>query len=218
MGRKKNKVRINIFRRIKNSLIVFGGALKKRYFTDKISAFTITKMNESYMKSLITATNKKEALNMIFKSATELGHEYMVELSAFLESNIHVPPAYAKAAWLMFSGHKPSSVTYEIEKIKHHTCYKLLFTDKNCAWCKDIEFDTNFCVYPAGAYNGAGQTWAELTGAPYNIICRETKCKATGAEACEFVFFIAPKECPIEDIKEAHPEWFEIIEHEFFEF
>ncbi len=210
--------KINIFRRFKNKIIVTGAKAKKKWATEKVASFTVTKMNETLVKELIQAVGEKEAMEKIFRAAANLGHEYMLELSSLLEGHIDTMPAYAQAAWLMFSGHKLEATNYQEIQIGEYTCPALKFVDPSCPWCKNISFESPFCTYPAGAYNGAGQTWAELTDEPYNFFVRELKCKAQGAKHCEFLFLACPKDMSIDVLKQEKPEWFEYIDYGFFSF
>ena len=211
-------IKMGIPTKIRNNLMVRFVKLQKRYFTNKVSVFTLKKMNEVLVKEFVKMYGKKEGIERIFREAAEIGHEFMIELSANLKEDFRSIPAYAQAAWEMFSGHEPSHIEFGKAKIEEHEVLYVKFQDKNCPWCENILAEHNLCVFPAGAYNGAGQTWAELTGNPYNIFVRETQCKATGAPYCEWIFIACPKEMSIEALKEEHPEWFETISYGFFKF
>lgn len=218
MNLEGKKVKIGLFKRIRNGLMVFAARLQKQFFYDKTATFTVTKLHEALVKNAVEAYGLKEGLNKVYRAGEELGHEFMMELSTHLIKDLKASPAYAKAAWETFAGHKLSHIEYKEVEINGYKCQALIFSDKDCPWCKDISFETHFCAFPAGAYNGASATWAVLTKTPVKIFVRETKCKAIGDPYCEWTYLVVPEDMPLEVLKEAHPEWFEVIEEGFFEF
>jgi len=212
------KIKIGLFKKIRNALMVIAARIQKQLFFEKSAIFTVSKLNEAFVKGMVESYGLKEGMNRVYRAGEELGHEFMVELSPHMVDDLMATPAYAKAAWETFSGHKLSDLEFREIEIGGYKCLYLVFRDKNCPWCKNITFNTHFCAFPAGAYNGASATWAILTGKPYKIFVRETKCKAVGDKYCEWTYITAPKDMPIDVLKEAHPEWFEVIEEGFFEF
>ena len=218
MDVKSKKVKIGIFKRIRNSLMVFVARIQKSLFYEKTAVFTLTKLNEALVKELVEAHGVKEGIKKVYKAGEQLGHEFMMELSTHMVKDVKATPAYVIAAWETFTGHKPSSVEFKEIEIEGYKGYKTVFRDKNCPWCKNISFDTHFCVFPAGTYNGATATWAVITKTPLKMLVRETKCKAVGDEYCEWTFYTLPEDAPIEIIKKLHPDWFEIIDSGYFEF
>jgi len=211
-------VKIGPFKKIRNAIMLFAAKLQKQFFFEKTATFTITKLNEAFVKTAVESYGLKEGMNRIYRAGEELGHEFMVELAAHMVSDLKASPTYAKAAWNTFSGHSPSHLEFKEIEIDGHQCYIVTFRDDDCPWCRNISFETHFCAFPAGAYNGATATWAIITGTPLKFIVRETKCKAVGDEYCEFVYLIVPENMPIEVIKNAYPKWFEIIEEGYYEY
>ena len=95
--------------------------------------------------------------------------------------------------------------------------YKLI--EEDSPFCRDIAFPHRFCQFPAGAYQGASQTWAALTyDGAYHTLCRETKCRAVGDPYCEITLLILKKEIPIEFLEEHMPEFFEDIKTGFVDY
>jgi predicted hydrocarbon binding protein len=91
--------------------------------------------------------------------------------------------------------------------------------DDNSPFCRNISFPHKFCQFPAGAFQGASQTWAALThDGALHTHCRETKCKAVGDPYCELTLVIIRKEIPIEFLQNHMPELFEDIDTGFVDY
>ncbi len=188
------------------------GAKIKKWRSETADVFTIQKLNEALITELVSAYGVKEALNKIFLKAWEMGHEFMLELKSVLPKDVDMIPAIGHAAWLLFSGREPTKITFDKNyKVGEYTLLKLTLIDENSPWCRGIESKFPFGVFPAGAYQGASQTWSVLTRHDFKTFARETKCKATGDPYCELTLLFAPHDMPIEVLKKEHPEFFEWI-------
>jgi len=203
---------------MKNWLIIQASKIKK-WRSEKVLTLTITKLNELLMHSLVELVGPREALNRVFKGGMSLGNEFMMELSAHLETDIKRAPAYGEAAWMMFAGRKPTEQSFNKETIGDEEAWVYRLRDEDCPFCRNITFPHRFCQFPAGAYQGAGQTWSALTHqGKYHIICRETKCKAVGDPYCELTFLVIRREVPIEFLMQNRPELFEDVSIGFVEY
>jgi len=141
-----------------------------------------------------------------------LGHEFMMELSAYLEADVNRVPAYGESAWMMFAGKAPSGQSFQKVKMGEFEAYEYKLEDDDCPFCRNISFPRRFCQFPAGAFQGATQTWSTLThDGGYHGVCRETKCKAVGDPHCELTVLLVPKDMPIELVKELRPDMFEDV-------
>ncbi|TXT54513.1 MAG: hypothetical protein BAJATHORv1_60009 [Candidatus Thorarchaeota archaeon] len=196
---------------MKNWLIIQASKAKK-FGSEKVVTMTLTKLNDLLMTSLLDIVGPEKSLQMVFEGGVQLGHEFMMELSAHLEPDVGRIPAYGEAAWIMFSGHKPTEQTLEEIEIDGKEAHLYTFTDDDSPWCRDISFPHKFCQFPAGAYQGAAQTWSMLTrDSEYNILSRETKCRAAGDNYCEFQVYFIPQEIDLTTVKETYPHLFEEI-------
>ncbi|MBD3408382.1 MAG: hypothetical protein GF411_19825 [Candidatus Lokiarchaeota archaeon] len=196
---------------MKNWLIIQASKAKK-LGSEKVVTMTLTKLNDLLMTSLLDIAGPEKSLQTVFEGGVQLGHEFMMELSAHLEPDESRIPAYGEAAWIMFSGHKPTEQNLENIEIDEKEAFLYTFTDDDSPWCRDISFPHKFCQFPAGAYQGAAQTWSVLTrDGYYNVLSRETKCKAVGDDCCEFKVFFVPQTIDIARMKELYPSLFEEI-------
>lgn len=203
---------------MKNWLIVQASKLKK-LAGEKVLVLTLTKLNQLLNESLVEKMGPKEGLKIAFEGGLSLGHEFMMELAAHLEKDINRVPAYVEAAWILFSGHSPTTQEFRKLEIDGVEIHESKFTDKDCPWCRDISFPHKFCQFPAGAFQGAAQTWSALTrNGEYNLICRETKCSAVGDEFCEWTMIFIPKGTSLSFIREHFPELFEDVDTGFVEY
>ncbi len=203
---------------VKKWLLVQGSKLKKM-FSEKVMTLTETKLNEILMENLTELAGPEEAIRRIFEGGMKLGNEFMVELSAQLEDDIDLVPAYAEAAWIMFAGKAPTDHSFEKKEIDGHEVWIYHWSDDDCPFCRNIQFPHKFCAFPAGAYQGAAQTWSALVNdGAFHALAREVRCKAQGADACEYILVMVKKETPIELLKEHMPDLFEVIEAGFVDY
>ncbi len=203
---------------MKNWLVVQASKIKK-LGSEKVVTLTVTKMNELLVQSLSEAIGPEQALTKVFDGGMALGHEFMMELSAVLEKKIERVPAYGEAAWLMFAGKSPTSHTFEKLEIEGEVVWKYTLIDDDSPFCRNISFPHRFCQFPAGAYQGASQTWSALAReGEFHTICRETKCKAVGDEHCELTLIIVNREVPIEFIQTHFPIMFEDVKTGFVDY
>lgn len=202
---------------MKNWLIVQAAKMKK-WGMDKTAAFLTTRLNIALVTSLVNVLGKEKAMQQIFDYAWNFGHEFMLELQSNLPSEMSNLPAIGRSAWLTFTGQEPLSVKPKIWKIGEFDVYSYILKADKCVFCEGVSFDGSFCTFAAGAFEGAAQTWIDLTGKPRRGLTRETKCKAKGDPYCELTVLFIPEEVPIELIREEHPEWFEEIKSGFKSF
>jgi len=203
---------------MKNWLLIQASKIKK-FGSEKALTLTVTKLNELLVQSLSETIGPEDALEKVFEGGMSLGHEFMMELSAVLEKNVERVPAYGEAAWMMFAGKTPTEQTFEKLTVEGEEVWKYTLRDDDNPFCRNIAFPRRFCQFPAGAYQGASQTWAALThNGDLHTLCRETKCKAVGDEYCEFTLVIVNKEIPIEFMQRHMPEMFEDIKTGFIDY
>jgi hypothetical protein len=202
---------------MKDWVLVQGAKLKKMTMK-KVAGFTITKMNTALMTNLVKAVGREKAKEMVFNEAAEMGHEFMLELFAQMPKDLERSGGIGKAAWLTFAGKAPSETIFEPIKMGEYEGLMLIIRDDDCVFCEGVAFDSTFCTFPAGAFQGASQTWCELTGHPVKTFVRETKCKAKGDPYCEITQLIVPKEMPIEFLKKERPELFEELDIGFISY
>lgn len=203
---------------MKNWLIIQATKTKK-FLGEKVVTLTLTKLNELLMNELVETLGPKEGMKRTFEGGLNLGHEFMMELSAQLEPHMSRIPAYGEAAWIMFSGKKPTTQSFEKKIIAGEEIWVYVFTDDDSPWVRNISFPHRFCQFPAGAFQGAGQTWSTLMRhGEFHVISRETKCKAVGDPFCEFVFVLLNKDIPISFLKEHMPQLFEDIDSGFVDY
>ncbi len=199
--------------------LLIQAAKAKKMMSEKALTLTITKLNELLTETTIEALGPEEGFRTIFEGGMSLGHEFMMELSAHLEPAFERIPAYGEAAWLMFAGRTPTGQSFTSEKMDDETIWIYRLQDEDCPFCRNISFPHKFCWFPAGAYQGASQTWATLVhDGAYHTLCRETKCKAVGDPYCELTLLILRREVPIESVKRARPEWFTELETGFVDY
>jgi hypothetical protein len=203
---------------MKNWLIVQASKAKK-FVGEKVVTLTLTKLNELLMNELVEALGPHAGMKKVFEGGMNLGHEFMMELSAQLESTEERIPAYGEAAWIMFSGKKPTTQSFEKKTIEGEEIFIYTFTDEDSPWVRNISFPHRFCQFPAGAFQGAGQTWSSLMReGEFHVITRETKCKAVGDPFCEFIFVLIRKELPLSFLEKHMPELFEDIDTGFIDY
>ena len=195
------------------------GAKLKKSMMDKVATFTLTKMNIAMMTALVNNVGREKALEEIFNNSCEMGHEFMLELYSQMPSNIERIGGIAQAAWIIFAGQAASETINERVKIgKYEDVLQVRLRDKACPFCEGVNFDASFCTFPVGAYQGASQTWIELTGHNLKSFVRETKCRAKGDPYCEITLLMAPLEMTVDELKEERPELFEEIKIGFVTF
>ena len=195
------------------------GAKLKKSTMSKVATFTLTKMNIAMMSSLVNNIGREKALEEIFQQSSEMGHEFMLELYSQMPSKIERIGGIAQAAWIIFAGKDPSETINEKITIgKYDNVQQVILRDDQCPFCEGVNFDVSFCTFPVGAYQGASQTWIELTGHNLKSFVRETKCKAKGDPYCEITLIMAPLEMTIEELKEEKPELFEELQIGFITF
>ena len=203
---------------MKNWLVIQASKLKK-FSSEKVVTLTVTKLNELLVQSLVEIEEPMTALTKVFDGGMALGHEFMMELSAVLENKFDRIPAYGEAAWIMFAGKAPTEQHFEKIDIEGEEVWVYKLIDDDSPFCRNISFPHRFCQFPAGAYQGASQTWAALTqDGNYHTLCRETKCKAVGDQYCELTLYILHKDIPIEFLKQHRPELFEDIDSGFVDY
>jgi len=195
---------------MKNWMIELGAKLKK-LSSEKVLTLTETKLNEILVKELTKEIGYQEAAKRIFEGAWQLGHEFMLELSPMLKPDVTLIKGYGHAAWVLFAGKKPDELIYREIQIGDYKVHELILRDYDSPFSRNIRFKHKFCMFPAGAYQGASQTWAYITKQPYKTIARETKCKAVGDPYCELTLWVVPEDMPEEEVRKARPEWFEEI-------
>ena len=145
---------------MKDWLLVQGAKVKKMTMK-KAAAFTVTRLNVALMTSLVKAIGREEALQQVFDMATEMGHEFMLELYSNMPSNVERTPGIGASAWLMFTGKKPMETIFHDIKIADYDCKEMFLRDDKCTFCEGVVFDTCFCNFAAGAFQGASQTWVD---------------------------------------------------------
>lgn len=203
---------------MKNWLVIQASKVKK-LGSEKVVTLTVTKLNELLVQSLSEAAGTEKALEQVFEGGMSLGHEFMMELSSVLEKSIDRVPAYGEAAWLMFAGKAPTEQSFERLEIEGEEIWRYTLIDNDSPFCRNISFPNRFCQFPAGAYQGASQTWSALTHeGGFHTLCRETKCKAVGDGHCELTLLIIRKEVPIEFIQVHFPQMFEDIKTGFVDY
>ncbi len=203
---------------MKNWLIVQASKVKK-WTGEKVMTLTMTKLNQLMIESFVELEGPNAGLKRAFEGGMTLGHEFMMELAAHLEDKIERVLAYGEGAWIMFSGHAPTDASFREFEVDGVKIYEYILNDANCPWCKNIEFPHRFCQFPAGAYQGAAQTWSLLTqDNGLKVLSREIKCKAVGDEFCEWKLLFFPKDTPIEFAKEHFPEMFEDVDTGYIEY
>lgn len=194
------------------------GAKLKKFTMNKVATFTLTKMNIAMMTSLVKVAGREKALEEIFHQSCEMGHEFMLELYSQMPSSVERIGGIAQAAWIIFAGQEPTETIREPIKIGKHEGQLVLVRDTHCPFCEGVNFDTSFCTFPVGAYQGASQTWSELTGHNLKSFVRETKCKAKGDPYCELTLLMMPLEMTIEELREERPELFSELQIGFITF
>ncbi|MHA1770742.1 MAG: hypothetical protein ACTSYL_00040 [Candidatus Thorarchaeota archaeon] len=203
---------------VKNWFIIQGSKLKK-FTSEKILSLTATKLNELLIENLTEMAGEDETILRVFKGGMKLGNEFMMELSAHLINDIETVPAYGEAAWILFAGKAPTWQKWEKTEFDGHKAWIYRWADDDCSFCRNIQFPRKFCAFPAGAFQGAAQTWSALMNdGAYHVLSREVKCKAQGADACEYVLVLVEKETPLEVLKEHMPELFEDIQLGFVDY
>ncbi len=203
---------------VKNWLLVQASKVKK-FSSEKVLTLTVTRLNQLLVESLAEVMGPRKALQRVFEGGMSLGHEFMIELSAHLDPDHERIPAYGEAAWIMFAGKSPTEQSYETVEIDGETVYIYRWADDDCPFCRNIRFPHRFCQVPAGAYQGASQTWAALMhDGAFHTLAREVKCKATGDERCEFIMVMVRKEVPVSFVQKHMPELFEDIQLGFVDY
>ncbi|NWF96978.1 MAG: hypothetical protein HXY34_12625 [Candidatus Thorarchaeota archaeon] len=193
---------------MKNWLIIQASKAKK-LASEKVLTLTLTKLNQLLMQTAVDTMGTSAGPKHVFEGGMSLGHEFMMELSAQLEGDFERIPAYGEAAWIMFAGRTPTKQSYEKVEVEGETVYIYTLQDDDSPFCRSISFPMKFCWFPAGAYQGAAQTWSALTmNGDYHVICRETKCKAVGDDCCELTLLVLRKELPLEFVKTHWPHFF----------
>ncbi|MEM2142715.1 MAG: hypothetical protein QXS20_08495 [Candidatus Thorarchaeota archaeon] len=203
---------------MKNWLIVQASKAKKM-MSEKGLTLTTTKLNQLLMQTAVELLGPQAGPKHVFEGGMALGHEFMMELSAQLEGDFERVPAYGEAAWIIFAGRTPTKQTYEKCTVDNQTVYVYTLQDDDSPFSRNIRFPMKFCWFPAGAYQGAAQTWATLTmGGAYHVICRETKCKAVGDDCCELTLLIMSSELPLDFVKRNWPDFFSSIDTGFVDY
>ncbi len=203
---------------VRNWLLVQGSKLKKMA-SEKVLTITMTKLNEMLMHNLTELVGPEEAMKRVFEGGLTLGNEFMIELSAHLINDIDTVPAYAEAAWILFAGKKPTWQKFEKKNIDGTDVWIHRWGDADCPFCRNIQFPHKFCNFPAGAFQGASQTWSALTNdGEFHSLVREIKCKAQGADECEWLLVMVRKDVPLEFLKDNMPEMFEELQLGFVDY
>jgi hypothetical protein len=122
---------------MKNWLLIQASKIKK-WGSEKTLSLTVTKLNELLVQSLTEAVGPDQALSQVFEGGMALGHEFMMELSAFLESDINRVPAYGESAWMMFAGKAPSGQSFQKIKLGDFEAYEYKLEDDDCPFCRNI--------------------------------------------------------------------------------
>ncbi len=203
---------------VKNWLLVQASKIKK-LTGEKALTLTVTKLNELLVEQLTEALGPDQAFERIFEGGLQLGHEFMMELSAHLDPAFERMPAYGEAAWILFAGKAPTWQQFQKTEIGGKEAYIYQWADDDCPFCRNIRFPHKFCAFPAGAYQGAAQTWSALTrNGEHHMLVRETKCKAIGDNRCEFMLVSVHRDVSLEQLRGEMPELFEDFHYGFVDY
>jgi predicted hydrocarbon binding protein len=173
------------------------GKLRKHFGMETVSVFTVRNLYISSFMDLMEEQGYEKAARKMFSWGYSMGHEYMLTLTKDVEKlkPFEDTPLVAKLAWYFFSGRSLAGVKDWWEEWLDKRVYLLKFWDDDSPWCRGIELSgKKMCFYPAGAYEGAYQTAQLIMGLDRVAIVRETACKASGDDRCEFLIIDLPFE------------------------
>jgi len=98
-------------------------------------------------------------------------------------------------AWYFFSGKFLSGFEDWWEKWLGKDIYLAKFWDDDCPWCRGLELpEKRVCSYPAGGCEGAYWAAYLIMDQKRMGLVRETACKASGDDRCEFLVIDLPYE------------------------
>jgi len=189
---------------------VFGSTVTDTYTLNRVYVMAVTEMYRHY--------GYEEAARRLFEWGYVMGHSYMLRLEKDLARfNMDAPTIklIGRMAWYMFAGNDPETLI-ETREEEEGTVFILRVRDPNSPWDAGLKLGKKVAHYPAGAYEAAGNTFAEIvTGGKWRTFTRNTKSVAAGDPYTELVHIMVPTSMPKERVFELFPEHFEEISYDF---
>ena len=200
---------------------VFLTKIRKRLQSQTVDIFTLNRVYLMAVTEMIKAYGYEEAMKRVFEWGYIMGHAYLLRLEKDVEKFSHneiTTRLIGRTAWYIFSGTDPE-VIVEKHDFFGKEALLLIVRDRNSPWDKEFTIGKKIAYYPAGAYEGAANTFT-LIVEKGRIKCfsRNTKSLSAGDECTEIVTIYVPKEATKEQIEKVFPGFLnDIVSYEMSE-
>ncbi len=199
------------------------GVLRKHFGMETVSSVTLRNLYISSLTYLIEKEGRDKAIEKEFSWGYDMGYEVVQSLAKevkrikpFKETKIMI-----NLAWYFFSGKFISGFEDWWEKWLGKDIYLARFWDEDCPWCRGLEIpEKRVCSYPAGGCEGAYWAAYLIIGQKRVGLVRETKCRSSGDDRCEFLVIDLPYESDeeleslLKEAEKRYPEMFRDVPYE----
>lgn len=188
--------------------------LRKKFSSKTVDVYTLNRVYLMAVTEMIKAYTYNEAMRRLFEWGYIMGHSYLLRLSKEIEKfkfDEKTTKLIGRIAWYMFSGTDPE-VKVETRDFYGKKSMILYVRDSDSPWDKGFTIGKKVAYYPAGAYEGAANTFLLLTTKGETVsFSRNTKSLSAGDEYTEITTIYVPKSARLEEIEKVYPGFFDDI-------
>ncbi len=194
--------------------------VRKKLGSSTVDVYTLNRVYVMAITEIVKIYGYEEAIRRLFEWGYVMGHAYVMRLRKDIERasvSAQTIKFLGRLAWYLFAGTDPE-VEMTIREVDEGPMYVLTIRDDKSPWDMGVKMGKKIAYYPAGAYEGAGNTHSILAGGgKWRVYTRLTKSMSAGDPYTELVHIYAPANRPPEKIVEDFPGLFEEIPIEFSE-
>jgi len=167
---------------------------------------------------LIHAHGYEGAMKRLFEWGFTMGHAYLLRMERELKKfKLDVPTLkfFGRAAWYLFSGTDPEIEVNE-KKVEEGSYFEVIVRDRESPWDSGFKLGKKAAFYPAGAYEGASNTFALIVaGGKWYAVCRNTKSLAAGDDYTEIFNVYIPVNRPPNKVINDYSQLFDFLDLEY---